>query len=55
MAAHTLSRLGRRQGAEMVAKVTGGETLPKEVLDQIVAKTDSVPLFAEEFRCLWKN
>ncbi len=48
MAAHTLSRLGRRQGAEMVAKVTGGKALPKEVLNQIVARTDGVPLFVEE-------
>ena len=44
----TLNRLGRREGAEIVAKVTGGKTLPDEVLDQIVAKTDGVPLFVEE-------
>ncbi len=43
-----LSRLGRRLGAELVAKVTGGKTLPQEVLDQIVAHTDGVPLFVEE-------
>ena len=43
-----LSRLGKRQGADMVAKVTGGKALPDEVLDQIVAKTDGVPLFVEE-------
>ena len=46
--AQSLSRLGRRQGAEMVARVTGGKTLPDDVLDQIVAKTDGVPLFVEE-------
>jgi class 3 adenylate cyclase len=44
----TLNRLSRRQGADMVAKVTGGKALPEEVLDQIVAKTDGVPLFVEE-------
>jgi class 3 adenylate cyclase len=44
----TLNRLSRRQGAEMVAEVTGGRTLPDDVLDQIVAKTDGVPLFVEE-------
>jgi tetratricopeptide (TPR) repeat protein len=32
----------------MVMKVTGGKTLPQEVLEQIVAKTDGVPLFVEE-------
>jgi predicted ATPase len=32
----------------MVARLTGGKALPDEVLDQIVAKTDGVPLFVEE-------
>ncbi|MCZ6893286.1 MAG: hypothetical protein O7H40_04465 [Gammaproteobacteria bacterium] len=44
----SLSRLGKRQGVEMVERVTSGKTLPDEVLDQIVAKTDGVPLFVEE-------
>ena len=44
----SLNRLSRRQGADMVAKVTGGKAFPDEVLDQIVAKTDGVPLFVEE-------
>ncbi|MBI3801012.1 MAG: AAA family ATPase [Deltaproteobacteria bacterium] len=44
----TLSRLGRPQVEAMVEKVTGGKTLPSEVLRQIVAKTDGVPLFVEE-------
>jgi class 3 adenylate cyclase/tetratricopeptide (TPR) repeat protein len=43
-----LNRLGRRQGAELVAKITGGKTLPSNVLDQIFAHTDGVPLFVEE-------
>jgi class 3 adenylate cyclase/predicted ATPase len=43
-----LSRLGRTQVGEMVDKVTGGKTLPQEVLQQIIAKTDGVPLFVEE-------
>ncbi len=43
-----LSRLGRRLGAELVAKVTRGKALPQEVLEQIVAHTDGVPLFVEE-------
>jgi predicted ATPase/class 3 adenylate cyclase len=45
---HSLNRLGRRQGADMVAKVTAGIALPVEVLDEIIAKTDGVPLFVEE-------
>jgi class 3 adenylate cyclase len=42
-----LSRLGRRQALAMVAGVAG-KALPVEVLDEIVAKTDGVPLFVEE-------
>jgi class 3 adenylate cyclase/tetratricopeptide (TPR) repeat protein len=44
----TLSRLGRQQVEAMVEQVTGGKALPAEVLQQIVAKTDGVPLFVEE-------
>jgi class 3 adenylate cyclase/tetratricopeptide (TPR) repeat protein len=43
-----LNRLSRKQGSAMVAEVTGGKTLPAEVLEQIVSKTDGVPLFVEE-------
>ncbi|MGY3035664.1 putative ATPase [Bradyrhizobium sp. USDA 4354] len=43
-----LRRLSRRQGAAMVARLSGGKALPPVVLDQIVAKTDGVPLFVEE-------
>jgi tetratricopeptide (TPR) repeat protein len=43
-----LNRLGRRQATALVAKVTGGKVLPHEVLDQILAHTDGVPLFIEE-------
>jgi predicted ATPase len=32
----------------MVEKVTGGKALPKEIVQQIVSKTDGVPLFVEE-------
>jgi len=44
----SLSRLTRRHGQALVAAVTGGKVLPDEVLDQILAKTDGVPLFVEE-------
>ena len=44
----TLSRLGRTQVEAMVEQVTGGKALPPEVVQQIVSKTDGVPLFVEE-------
>ena len=36
------------QAETLVERVTGGRKLPAEVLAQIVAKTDGVPLFVEE-------
>ena len=44
----TLSRLGRKHVEAMAENVTGGKSLPAEVVQQIVAKTDGVPLFVEE-------
>jgi class 3 adenylate cyclase/predicted ATPase len=44
----TLNRLPPRQRAEMIAYATGGKTLPREIADQIVDRTDGVPLFIEE-------
>ncbi|HEV8718487.1 MAG TPA: AAA family ATPase, partial [Candidatus Binatia bacterium] len=44
----TLSRLARRQAEVMVEKVAGGKTLPAEVIQQVITKTDGVPLFVEE-------
>ena len=44
----TLPRLPRRQAAEMAGRVARGKALPPEVVEQIVAKTDGVPLFVEE-------
>jgi predicted ATPase len=44
----TLSRLPRPQAARLVHGVTGGKSLPAEILTQIVVKTDGVPLFVEE-------
>jgi class 3 adenylate cyclase/tetratricopeptide (TPR) repeat protein len=44
----SLSRLPSRQRAEMIMHVTGGKPLPKEIADQIVDRTDGVPLFVEE-------
>ena len=45
---HTLNRLSRRQVAAMVARLTDSEPLPQEVVEQIVDKTDGMPLFVEE-------
>ena len=44
----TMSRLGRRQGADLVGRVTGDKPLPAAIIEQIVARTDGVPLFVEE-------
>jgi predicted ATPase len=44
----TVHRLPRRQAVEVIHQVAHGKTLPSEVVEQIVAKTDGVPLFVEE-------
>ena len=44
----TLHRLPRRQAAKMTDRVAHGKALPPEVVEQVVAKTDGVPLFVEE-------
>ena len=44
----SLNRLPPRQRAEMITHVTGGKALPKEIADQIIDRTDGVPLFIEE-------
>ena len=44
----TLSRLPYPQLETMVRQLRGGKPLPAEVLAQVIAKTDGVPLFVEE-------
>jgi predicted ATPase len=44
----SLNRFGRSEVKALVAGVTKGKTLPPEVLDQIIIRTDGVPLFVEE-------
>lgn len=44
----TLSRLPRRQSAELIAMMTGGKVLPQEVQQAILTKTDGIPLYIEE-------
>ena len=44
----TLSRLPPRLRAEMINLVIGGKVLPREITEQIIDRTDGVPLFIEE-------
>jgi class 3 adenylate cyclase/predicted ATPase len=44
----TVNRLPHRQAVEVIRQVAHGKALPPEVVEQIVAKTDGVPLFVEE-------
>ncbi|WP_024520721.1 adenylate/guanylate cyclase domain-containing protein [Bradyrhizobium sp. Tv2a-2] len=44
----SLNRLPRRLRAEMIVHVTGGKLLPQEIAEQILDRTDGVPLFIEE-------
>jgi class 3 adenylate cyclase/tetratricopeptide (TPR) repeat protein len=44
----SLNRLSPPQRAQMIIRVTSGKRLPKEITDQIIDRTDGVPLFIEE-------
>ncbi len=44
----TLNRLPPSERAKMIAEVAGGKALPREIADQIIDRTDGVPLFIEE-------
>ena len=48
LTALSLNRLARNQGMEIVRGLTGGKGLPDKVMEQILQKTDGVPLFVEE-------
>src|SRR5262245_10100768 len=43
-----LNRLGHAQVETMMTHLTGGKALPAEVVQQVVVKTDGIPLFVEE-------
>jgi predicted ATPase/class 3 adenylate cyclase len=43
-----LTRLARTEGQVLVERITAGKPLPEGVLNQILARTDGVPLFIEE-------
>ena len=44
----SLDRLGRDESRAIISRVTRGKELPQEIQEQIVGKTDGVPLFVEE-------
>ena len=48
LATITLSRLLQGQVEVMIERVTGGKALPVEVQQQLLEKTNGVPLFVEE-------
>jgi tetratricopeptide (TPR) repeat protein len=48
VAALTLTKLTRPQSSAMVSRLSGGKALPPDLLEQILGKTDGVPLFVEE-------
>src|SRR3984957_13896354 len=43
-----LSKLTRAQSAAMISTLAAGKTLPEALLEQILTRTDGVPLFVEE-------
>jgi predicted ATPase len=44
----TLNRLGEREIAEMVDSFVGNEPLPESVRQDVIERTDGIPLFVEE-------
>jgi predicted ATPase len=50
-----LNRLDRRDRTVLVEQIAGSKALPNEVIDEIVERTDGVPLFVEELtRACWR-
>jgi class 3 adenylate cyclase/tetratricopeptide (TPR) repeat protein len=48
IAALTLNRLSRADAAALVLQVADGKRLPEQMLEEILRRTDRVPLFVEE-------
>lgn len=44
----SLDRLGRHQAAQLVVELTGDQSLPPGIVQQVLDKTDGIPLFIEE-------
>jgi predicted ATPase/class 3 adenylate cyclase len=45
---HQLSRLNREHAQQIIQHLSRGKTLPQKVTEQILERTDGVPLFVEE-------
>ena len=43
-----LDRLPRERSAELIADLTRGKALPEATVNQIIERTDGIPLFIEE-------
>ncbi len=43
-----LNRLGRREGMALVGRIAGNKAVSPEIVDEIVERTDGIPLFVEE-------
>ena len=43
-----LDRLPRERSAELIADLTRDKALPRTTVDQIIERTDGIPLFIEE-------
>ncbi len=48
VAVHSLARLTPRHSERLIARIVRDRQLPPDVISQVVAKTDGVPLFVEE-------
>ena len=48
MTALTLNRLGEREIGAMIDRVVGNKPLPASVRQDIIERTDGIPLFVEE-------
>ncbi len=48
VAALTINRLGEREIAAMIDRLTGNKLLPVSIRQDIIERTDGIPLFAEE-------
>src|ERR1700722_5513468 len=44
----TLNRLGEREIDAMIDRVTGNKALPESIRQDIIERTDGIPLFVEE-------
>lgn len=44
----SLSRLERQQAAQLIAELAGDQSLPHDIVQQVLDKTDGIPLFIEE-------